>query len=135
MSMHSGLPVITVKRLEAGSGSMRVFLQACAGLDVSMAYLLSEDWQMPALRPVRSGMPGPVGLSPRQAEVLREAASGDSLAAIGGRLGLDSRAVGAALSRAYQRLGVALLPARERRVAAVRVAVKHGLIDLEIGTS
>jgi DNA-binding CsgD family transcriptional regulator len=135
MSMRSGLPVITVKRLEAGSGSLRVFAQACKGLDVAMAYLLSEDWQMPALRPVRSAMPSPVGLSPRQAEVLREAASGDSLATIGGRLGLDPRAVGAALSRAYQRLGVALLPSRERRVAAVRVAVKHGLIDSEIRTS
>jgi DNA-binding CsgD family transcriptional regulator len=135
MSIHSGLPVITVKRLEAGSGSLRVFVQACAGLDVPMAYLLSEEWQMPPLQPVRAAAAGPVGLSPRQAEVLREAASGDSLTAIGGRLGLDSRAVGAALSRAYQRLGVALLPAHERRVAAVRVAVKHGLFDPEIRTS
>jgi DNA-binding CsgD family transcriptional regulator len=135
MSVHSGVPVITLKRLEAGSGSLRVFAQACAGLGVSMSYLLSEDWRMPDLKPVRSGAPGPVGLSPRQVTVLREAASGDSLAQIGDRLGLDPRAVGAALSRAYQRLGVALLPAHERRVAAVQVAARHGLLDPEIGTS
>ncbi len=135
MSTHSGLAVITIKRLEAGAGSLRVFAQACAGLGVAMSYVLSDDWQMPAVKPVRSGSPGPVELSPRQAAVVREAASGDSLAQIGHRLGLDSRAVGALLSRAYQRLGVALLPARERRAAALRVAVEHGLIDQEIRTS
>lgn len=129
MSTHSGLPVITLKRLEAGTGSLRVFAQACAGLDVSMSSLLSEDWRMPEVKSVRAAGPGPIGLSPRQAEVLREAASGDSLAQIGARLGLDPRAVGAALSRAYQRLGVALMPAGERRAAAVRVASAHGLID------
>ncbi|CAL9668245.1 hypothetical protein SUDANB145_07273 (plasmid) [Streptomyces sp. enrichment culture] len=129
MSQHSGLPVITLKRLEAGSGSLRVFAQACAGLGIGMAYLLSEDWQLPEARPVRVGGSGPVGLSPRQAVVLREAAAGDSLARIGARLGLDARAVGAALSRAYQRLGVAFLPVDQRRAAAVRVAVQHGLID------
>lgn len=135
MSVRSGLRVITLKRLEAGSGSLRVFVQACAGLGVAMAELLSGDWQMPDPKPVRAGTPGPVGLSPRQAAVLREAASGDSLAQIGERLGMDSRAVGAHLSRAYQRLGVALLPASERRVAAARVAVKHGLFDQETRTS
>lgn len=129
MSLRSGLPVITLKRLEAGTGSLRVFVQACAGLGVSMASLLSEDWRMPEAKPVRTAGPGPIGLSPRQAKVLREAASGDSLAQIGARLGLDPRAVGAALSRAYQRLGVALMPAGERRAAAVRVASTHGLID------
>lgn len=135
MSIHSGLPVITLRRLEAGSASMRVFVQACTALEVSMAYLLSEDWQMPDQKPVRSGPPGPVGLSPRQEIVLREAASGDSLAQVGERLGLDSHAVGAALSRAYQRLGVTFLPARERRLAAVKVAVQHGLITLPNRTS
>ena len=129
MSLRSGLPVITRKRLETGSGSRRVFAQACAGLDVSMSYLLSEGWRMPEAKAVRTAGPGPVGLSPRQAEVLREAASGDSLAEVGARLGLDPRAVGAALSRAYQRLGVAFMPAGERRAAAVRVAATHGLID------
>lgn len=128
MSLNSGLSVNTLKRLEAGTGSLRVFAQACAALDVPMSYLLSEDWEMPDQKPVRAGTPGPVGLSPRQAVVLREAASGDSLAQIGGRLGMDRSAVGAALSRAYQRLGVALLPDRERRAAAVRVATEHGLL-------
>lgn len=135
MSGRAGVPVITLKRLEAGSGSLRVFAQTCAGLQVSMSYLLSEDWKMPEPKPVRSAAPGPVGLSPRQALVLREAASGDSLAQVGDRLGLEAGAVGAALSRAYQRLGVAFLPAHERRSAAVRVAVEHDLIAIPNRTS
>jgi len=128
MGDHSGLPVITVKRLEAGSASLRVFAQACAALEVSMSYLLSAEWRMPPPKHVRNGAPGPVGLSPRQEGVLVEAAAGGSLAQVGARLGLDSRAVGAALSRAYQRLGVAFLPVHQRRSAAVEVAVRHGLI-------
>lgn len=135
MAIASGLTAITVKRLEVGNGSMRVFIQACAGLGIAMADLLADDWQMPEARPVRAGRPGPIGLSPKQTLVLREAASGDSLSQIGARIGMDSRAVGAALSRAYERLGVALMPAERRRAEAVRVAVEHGLLPPEIRTS
>ncbi|MGW2384338.1 LuxR C-terminal-related transcriptional regulator [Streptomyces sp. NPDC001658] len=76
-----------------------------------------------------------MSLSPKQAEVLREAASGDSLSQVGARLGMDARAVGAVLSRAYQRLGVACLPPDQRRAAAARVAMQHGLFHLPNRTS
>lgn len=127
---RAGISLATVKRLENGLLGMRALIQACMALEVQPDRLLSGEWRMPAPKPTRRGRPAArMALSPRQAEVLREAASGDSLKRIGSRLGMDSRAVGAALSQAYQRLGVAFLPSGERRAAAVRVASDHGMFD------
>jgi DNA-binding CsgD family transcriptional regulator len=135
LSRDSRISVATLKRLEAGAGSLRVFAQACTGLGVSMAYLLSEDWKMPAPKRGHAGGGGTVRLSPRQTLVLHEAALGGSLSQICARLGLSSGAAGSALSQVYQRLGVASLPLKERRAAAVRVAMEHGLITPKTRTS
>lgn len=137
LGQQAGIGRNTVRRLEHGDASLRCFVQACTALGVSMEGLLSPAWQGPGLQPVRSGAGGPVRrvLSPRQAEVLAEAASGDSLAQVGARIGMDPRAVGGWLSRVYQRLGVAHLPKDERRAAAVQVAMRHGLFDIQKRTS
>jgi DNA-binding CsgD family transcriptional regulator len=74
-------------------------------------------------------------LSERQLQVLAAAESGDSLARLASRLGMTRPAVGSHLSRIYQQLGVTHLPRAERRAAAVRVAVKRGLLTPEIRTS
>jgi DNA-binding CsgD family transcriptional regulator/DNA-binding XRE family transcriptional regulator len=108
-----------LRALEDGVGTLLAFARACRALEVDMDLLLSDAWRMPALR---------LSLSPRQVDVLREAASGDSLAVVGARLGLDRPAVSSHLSRIYERLGVADLPVVERRAAAVRAAVEHNLI-------
>ncbi|MGW3144866.1 response regulator transcription factor [Streptomyces sp. NPDC001177] len=69
-------------------------------------------------------------LSPRQAQILTAAATGAPLSAIAVQLGLTREGVASHLARAYQRLDVTYLPRPERRGAAVRVAVRHGLIHL-----
>lgn len=126
----AGMGRNTVRRLENGDASLRSFVLACTALGVDADRLLSPAWVRPYCPPTAAPAgAGRVSLSPAQARVLREAASGDSLAQVGVRVGLDPRAVGAALSRAYQRLGVAYLPAGERRAAAARVAMQHGLFD------
>lgn len=109
-----------VRKIEEGRVPLHDLLKACAGLGVSLDVLLSEQWQNPALRPT---------LALRQVDVLKAAASGDSLRVVGQRLGMGSQAVGATLSRIYVRLGVANLPPEERRAAAARVAQLHGLLD------
>lgn len=109
----------SVRRLEDGSVWLRPLMKTCWAFGVQVDYLLSDQWRMPSRRPT---------LASRQAEVLVEAASGDSLEQVGARLGMGSQAVAAALSRIYVRLGVADLPRDERRSAAARVAVQHGLI-------
>lgn len=116
-----------VGHLETGHATLfSTFVLACIALGVDMAHMLSTEWRMPDVVP---------SLSPQQARVLREAASGDSLAQLGSRLGMTRPAVSSHLSRVYLRLGVTHLPRGERRAAAVRVAVQHGLLGPETRTS
>ncbi|MEW2402195.1 LuxR C-terminal-related transcriptional regulator [Streptomyces sp. NPDC046862] len=122
LGRRSGLGKRAIESVDEGRGSLRGFVVACTALGVSPAHLLSEDWRLPTAEPVPS-------LSGRQVEVLRAAASGDSLTVVADRLGIEARAVSSHLSRIYQRLGVAHLPRGERRSAAARVAMQHGLFD------
>jgi len=121
---------VTVRRLEDGIGSIRVFVQACWVLEVDPGQLMAEQWAMPA--PKASPR---YSLSPRQAQVLQAVAGGDSLSRVGVHLGLDRSTVASFLSQAYRRLGVADLPVRERRAVAIRVAMKHGLFTSSNRTS
>ncbi|CAK7288617.1 LuxR C-terminal-related transcriptional regulator [Streptomyces misionensis] len=120
LGKRAGLSLASVRRLETGQSSLRGFLMACSALGVDLAYLLSARWRMPVPPPT---------LTRRQAQVLREAASGDSLSVVGARLGMAQPTVGAYLSQVYQKLGVADVASAKRRAAAVRVAVEHGLLD------
>ncbi|QLJ06799.1 helix-turn-helix domain-containing protein (plasmid) [Streptomyces sp. NEAU-sy36] len=119
LGKRAGLALVTVQRLESGQSSLRTFLMACSVLGVDLAHLLSSQWQMPVPRPT---------LTRRQAQVLREVASGDSLSVVGARLGMAQTTVGAYLSQAYQKLGVADVAVAKRRATAVRVATEHGLL-------
>jgi DNA-binding NarL/FixJ family response regulator len=67
-------------------------------------------------------------LTPRQAAVLTAAADGAPLRTVAERVGTTREQAASLLSRAYQRLGVAGLPRAQRRTAAVRAAVRRGLI-------
>jgi DNA-binding NarL/FixJ family response regulator len=73
---------------------------------------------------------GPVRmpLTPRQAQVLAAAASGEPLSVLAVRLDITREQVSARLSDAYRRLDVTHLPRAERRAEAVRVARQRGLI-------
>lgn len=74
--------------------------------------------------------PGParMPLTPRQAQALTAAAGGAPLREVGARLGIPREQVASLLSGAYQRLDVVYLPREQRRAAAVRAAVRRGLI-------
>lgn len=120
LARRAGISMAAVRRLEDGSVWLRALMKTCWAFRMPVNYLLSDQWRTPDPRPT---------LAPRQVEVLREAASGDSLETVGGRLGMGSQAVAAALSRIYVRLGVADLPRDERRAAAARVALQHGLLN------
>lgn len=120
LAHYADITFPTVRRLEGGAVWLLPLMKTCHAFRIPVDYLLSDRWKTPARRPT---------LAPRQVDVLREAASGDSLEAVGGRLGMGSQAVGAALSRIYVRLGVADLPRDERRSAAVRVAMQHRLFN------
>lgn len=67
-------------------------------------------------------------LTPRQAQALTAAADGAPLREVGARLGTTREHAASLLSGAYQRLDVAYLPRDQRRAAAVRAAVRRGLI-------
>lgn len=67
-------------------------------------------------------------LSPRQAEALAAAAGGAPLREVAAELGITREHVAMLLSCAYKRLDVTYLPRDQRRPAAVRVAVRQGLI-------
>lgn len=67
----------------------------------------------------------PEDLTPREREVLREAAAGLTNRQIGHRLGISERTAQAHLSHVFDKLGVA------SRTEAVTAALRHGLIDLE----
>lgn len=127
MARQAGISKSTVQRLESDvSVVVRHLLQACSALNVPISYLLSDRWEMPSGRPK-------LGL--RQIDVLREAASGDSLAHVGARVGMSPQAVSSVLTKVYQRLDVAHLPVGERRAAAARVAMQHGLFSTSKRTS
>lgn len=97
----------------------------CLGLGVSLSYLLSEDWQMPA-RLVEGLLLGPL-----QVRILREAVSGDPLTLVAVRVGETREVVAARLSEAYRLLGVMHLPQRDRRLAAFRAAEALGLFEAQ----
>jgi DNA-binding CsgD family transcriptional regulator len=70
------------------------------------------------------GMP----LSPRQVQALTAAATGATLSEIGRQLGVTREQVSYLLSHAYRRLDVGHLPRDQKRAAAVRQAVRRGII-------
>jgi len=70
------------------------------------------------------GMP----LSPRQVQALTAAAAGATLSEIGRQMGVTREQVSYLLSHAYRRLDVGHLPRDQKRAAAVRTAVRRGLI-------
>lgn len=70
------------------------------------------------------GMP----LSPRQLQALTAAATGASLAEIGAQLGVTREQASYLLSHAYRRLDVSHLPRDQKRAAAVRTAVRRGIL-------
>ncbi|MFI6032991.1 LuxR C-terminal-related transcriptional regulator [Streptomyces sp. NPDC051315] len=72
----------------------------------------------------RAGMP----LSPRQTQALTAAATGATLTEIGYQLGITREHVSMLLSHAYRRLDVTHLPRHQRRPAAVRAAIRQGII-------
>lgn len=72
----------------------------------------------------QAGMP----LSPRQLQALTAAATGATLTQIGAQLGITREHASMLLSHAYRRLDVGHLPRDQKRAAAVRIAVRRGLI-------
>lgn len=67
-------------------------------------------------------------LTLRQAQALTAAADGAPLREVADRLGITREHVAMLLSHAYRRLDVTHLPRDQRRAAAVRVAIRRGLI-------
>lgn len=122
----------TVRRIQQGIGSLRTLLLVCAGLDVDAGYLLSPEWKMPDQQ---GGLLARPRLSPTQVDVLRTAASGAALAEVAAGLGMAKSTVGSHLTRIYQQLGVSGLPQDQRRAAAARVAMQHGLFGPSNRTS
>lgn len=124
---RSGVALATVKRLECGDSSLLItFAMACRAMGVDMGYLLSPGWRMPERR---------LSLSPTQARVLAAVADGRPLTRAAGALGMTEQAVASVLSNVYRRLDVAHVPRGQRRTAAVRVAVRHGLLTAGNRTS
>ncbi|WP_374208078.1 sigma factor-like helix-turn-helix DNA-binding protein [Streptomyces sp. MUM 16J] len=68
-------------------------------------------------------------LTPRQAQALTAAATGAPLREVAAQLGITREHASSLLSRAYQRLDVTHLPRDHRRAAAVRTAIRRGLIS------
>ncbi|WP_425275932.1 helix-turn-helix domain-containing protein [Streptomyces africanus] len=127
LGRRASMGLATVKRLENGETSLHGFVRACAALEVTAAYLFSERWQMPVPRP---------SLTARQAEVLAAVSDGRPLSVAARGLRMTPEGLASELSgRIYRRLGVGHVPRSERRAAAVRVAVQHGLIHAPKRTS
>ncbi|WSF22090.1 helix-turn-helix domain-containing protein (plasmid) [Streptomyces sp. NBC_01353] len=124
LAERCGLPVKSVRHVECGTSPLPLFtlVELCHGLGISISYLLSDEWEMPArAEPVRK-------LTPLQARILREAVPGIPLATVARRVGTSRQAVAARLSEVYRLLGVSHLPREERREAAVRAAGARGLL-------
>lgn len=121
LGRRAGVALATIKRLENGESSLlSTFTLACMAMGVDMGRLLSADWRLPERR---------LSLSPTQAKVLALVADGRPLKQAARVLGISPGAVASVLTKTYRRLEVADLPRGQRRVAAVRVARAHGLID------
>ncbi len=124
---RAGLDRYSVRRLEDGHSTIRCFIAACTALQVDFVQVLSGQWQGPAARPA---------LTPAQGRVLKAVALEGSASAAAVRLGIPRDTVTSRLSEIYRRLGVTeARRGEERRRAAVRAAVEHGLLRPEIGTS
>lgn len=109
-----------VRRLEDGNSTLRCFIAACTALQVDFVQVLSGQWQVPELKPV---------LTPAQHRALKAVAVAGSTSAAAARLDIPLVTVASRLSEVYRRLGVTDVPrGEERRVAAVRAAVQHGLL-------
>ena len=127
LGLRAGLSLNTVKRLESGHTTLRVLVTACAALQVDVGRLLAGEWRMPAFRP---------SLTPAQVQILRAVADTDTPEGAAVQLGVSRDTVSSRLSEIYRRLGVTHLPrGAQRRTAAVRVAVQHGLFDAANRTS
>jgi transcriptional regulator with XRE-family HTH domain len=110
-----------VRRLENGDAKLRCFIAACTALQVDFVQVLSGGWQIPAPKPV---------LTPAQDRVLKALASAESMPDAAAGLGIPLATVRSRLSEICRRLGVTgVRRGEERRVAVVRAAVEHGLID------
>ncbi|WP_392838697.1 helix-turn-helix domain-containing protein [Streptomyces sp. LN500] len=129
LGSRCGVSAKRIAHVENGQTSLPLLRLAeiCHGLQMSMSDLLSEEWEMPDCAPRRRGLAG--ALTPRQALVLREAASGIPLTQVAVRLGMPRPVVSSRLSEAYRVLGVSDMPRDERRSAAMRVAEARGLFD------
>lgn len=67
-------------------------------------------------------------LSPRQLQALTAAATGATLSQIGQQLGITREHASMLLSGAYRRLDLDHLPRSEKRPAAIREAIRRGII-------
>lgn len=121
LAERCGLTASQVKHIEMGGRSLNVYVAVAWAMGLSLDYMLSDRWRMPELA-------SRARLTPMQARVVREAASGDRLPVIAARIGTTRQVVAARLSEAYRLLGVSHLQVAERRAAAVRVAQEQGLI-------
>jgi transcriptional regulator with XRE-family HTH domain len=123
LARRAGVDRGTVRRIQDGIGPLRAFVQVCAGLGVDMDYLLSDRWVMPQRPPQRPS------LAPVHVRVLEAVAEGRTPAEAAEALGMPLDGLRSRLSEIYRRLGVEQVSRGvERRAAAVRVAVEHGLI-------
>lgn len=120
LGQRAGLSRATIKRLENGETTLRGFVAACAALQVDIGTLLAGEWRMPALR---------LSLTPLQVRVLEAVAEFGMPELAAERLGVARDTVTSRMSEIYRRLDVTHVPrGAERRSAAVKVAVQHGLI-------
>ncbi|MCX5000917.1 helix-turn-helix domain-containing protein [Streptomyces longwoodensis] len=127
LAQRAQLGTVALSSLERGRPTLlSTLVLACTALGVDLAHVMSSDWREPERGP---------SMTPQQAVVLREAAAGGSLTEIGARLDMTAAEVGSTLTRVYQRLEVTHVPRAERRAAAVRMAVQHGLITPQKRTS
>jgi transcriptional regulator with XRE-family HTH domain len=127
LGLRAGLSLNTIKRLENGHTTLRGFVAACAALQIGVGQVLASDWQLPAHRP---------SLTPSQVRVLRAVAEAGDAQGAAALLGVPRDALSSRLSEIYRRLGVTEFPkGAERRSAAVRMAVQHGLITPQNRTS
>ncbi|MFE1451945.1 LuxR C-terminal-related transcriptional regulator [Streptomyces olivaceoviridis] len=127
LARRANVSRVTVRRIQDGVGPLRAFVQICSGLRVDMGYLLSDQWVMPERKP---------SLTEAQVRILSAVADGRPIAEAAADLNITPEGLSSVLTQVYRRLGVTQVPRGvERRAAAVRVAVRHGLLDPEIRTS
>jgi len=91
--------------------------------DQRMIFRRGVEERFPRAATSSKSRPTPMGLSPREVEVLCLVATGLTDAEVGERLSISRRTVGRHLESIYTKLGVG------SRTAAAAVAYEHGLID------